>query len=71
MDKDSFSFVVYIIHACANAWDKRPSEVYHILQSKRCISGFLVPNYDILHTQGTAYIIEDIKEYLKVRGCSV
>ena len=45
--------------------------VYHILQSKGCIDGFLVPNYDVLHTQGTMYIVEDIQEYLKVRGSMV
>ena len=68
MNKDSFSFVIYMIHACADAWNKRPSKVYKILQSTGCIGGFLVPNYDILHTQSTAYIIEDIQEYLRVRG---
>lgn len=68
MNKESFSFVIYMIHACANAWNKKPWEVYDILQSKSCIDGFLVSNYDILHTQSTSYIIGDIQEYLKVRG---
>lgn len=68
MNEDSFLFVIYMIHACANAWDKKPSEVYDILQSKDCIDGFLVAHYDILHTQSTAYIVGDIQEYLKVRG---
>ena len=71
MNKDSFSFVIYMIHACAEAWDKRPSEVYHILQGEGCIGGFLVPNYEVLHTQSTAYIIQDIREYRKVRGTVV
>lgn len=68
MNKDSFSFVIYMIHACAETWHRKPSEVYEILQSKDCINGFLVPNYNILHTQGTAYIVSDIQEYLNVRG---
>ena len=68
MNQDSFSFTIYMIHACANTWDKKPAEVYDILQSRDCIDGFLVSNYDILHTQGTAYIVGDIQEYLKVRG---
>lgn len=68
MNKDSFSFVIYMIHACANAWNRKPLEVYEILQSKGCIDDFLVSNYDILHTQGTAYIVGDIQKYLKVRG---
>ena len=52
MNKDSFSFVIYMIHACADAWKK-------------------MPNYDVLHIQGTKYIIEDIQEYLRVRGTVV
>lgn len=68
MNQESFSFTIYMIHACASAWDKKPSEVYDILQSRDCIDNFLISNYDVLHTQGTAYIVGDIQEYLKVRG---
>ena len=68
MDKDAFSFVIYMIHACANHWKCSPSEVYKKMKSTDCIMGFLVPNYEILHTQSTQYIMEDIKEYLTIRG---
>lgn len=70
-DKNVFEFVIYVIHACADKWNKLPSEVYKLLDSKDCINKFLVSNYDILHTQSTANIVEDLKEYLKVRGVSV
>ena len=68
MNKEAFSFVVYMIHACADKWKMMPSEVYRSLQSVGCIDGYLVPHYDILHTQGTGYIVDDIKEYLEMRG---
>lgn len=71
MNKDSFSFVIYMIHACANAWGNYPSEVYQKMKRTDCITGFLVPNYEILHTQSTQYVVEDIKEYLNFRGVSV
>lgn len=71
MDRDSFSYVIYMIHACANSWAYKPSEVYKKMKSANCIKGFLVPNYEILHTQSTQYVIEDIREYLKVRGISI
>ena len=70
-DKNVFEFVIYVIHACADKWNKLPSEVYKLLDSKDCINNFLVSNYDILHTQSTANIVEDLKEYLKVRGVIV
>ena len=68
MDKETFSFVVYMIHACAGRWKKLPSEIYHLLKSSGCIDQYLVPLYDILHTQGTEFVVDDIKEYLSVRG---
>ena len=71
MNRESFSFVIYMIHACANRWSKVPSEVYKLLQKSGCIDNYLVPHYDILHTQGTDYIVEDIKEYLGIRGVRV
>jgi len=36
-DKNVFEFVIYVIHACADKWNKLPSEVYKLLDSKDCI----------------------------------
>lgn len=71
MNQDSFSFVIYMLHACADRWSIPPSEVYRKLQSVGCIDQYLVPHYEILHTQGTGFIVEDVKEYLKIRGVAV
>ena len=71
MNKDSFAFVIYMIHACAQKWKMLPSEVYKKLQDSGCIDQFLVPHYDILHTQGTEYIVENINDYLSARGVCV
>ena len=71
MDRESFSFVVYMIHACTNKWGKLPSEVYALLSRTDCISKYLVPHFDILHTQSTSYVIDDIVEYLGVRGIKI
>lgn len=68
MDRDTFSFVVYMIHACAGRWKKLPSDAYRILKDSGCISEYLVPCYDVLHTQGVDYIVDDIQEYLEIRG---
>ena len=71
MNKDSFSYVIYMIHACAKNWGHNPSEIYKKMKKTNCIMGFLVPNYEILHTQSTQYVMEDIKEYLTIRGISI
>ena len=71
MNKESFSFVVYMIHACAARWNLFPTEVYRKLQSVGCITDYLTPHYDILHTQGTGYLVDDIEEYLHRRGVMI
>ena len=71
MTKEVFSFVIYMIHACANKWGKLPSEVYSLLKKTECINSFLVPHFDVLHTQSTEYVVDDIMEYLNVRGIKI
>ena len=68
MNLDSFEFVVYMIHACADRWHMTPKEVYQELEKQGCISQFLVPLYDILHTQSTDFVVQDIQEYMANRG---
>lgn len=70
MDENSFSFAVYMIHACANRWNVAPSQVYQALKNSGCLDHYLIPCYDILHTQSTDYVVQDIEEYLEERGIS-
>lgn len=67
MSADCFSFVVYMIHACADRWSVTPSRVYKALKKSGCLYQYLVPGYDILHTQSTNYVVRDIEEYLRQR----
>lgn len=71
MVQESFEFVVYMIHACASKWNRLPSFVYRKLAESGCIQKFLVPNYEILHTQSTDFVVSDIEEYLNVRKVAI
>ena len=71
MNQNTFSFVIYLIHACADKWNLTPAQVYQKLQRTDCISGYLVPHYEILHTQGSGYLVQDVQQYLEARGESV
>ena len=71
MDKDSFGFVIYMIHACANQWNLTPSEVYGKLQKTDCIPCYLVRHYEVLHTLSSQYLVNDIQQYLAIRGVNV
>ena len=71
MNKNSLSFVIYMIHRCANQWRLSPSMVYQILEEFGCIQSYLVPHYEVLHTQSSKYVLEDIQQYLHQRGILV
>ena len=71
MDKDSMAFVVYMIHRCANQWGCSPAAVYRKLKESGCIDTYLVPFYDVLHTQSSQYVLNDIALYLRNRGIAV
>ena len=71
MSREVMEFVIYMIHACARKWRQSPAMVYHRLSQHNCISNYLVPHYDVLHTQGTDYVVLDIEEFIGTRGDAV
>ncbi|MBR5345493.1 MAG: DUF3791 domain-containing protein [Clostridia bacterium] len=68
MTKDSMAFVVYMIHQCSHRWGLSTTKVYQLLNESGCIHSYLVPYYDVLHTQSSAYVLDDIQQYLQKRG---
>ena len=71
MSQEAFEFVVYMIHACADKWHVTPMEAYQRMEQEGCISKYLVPFYDVLHTQGVNYLVSDIEQYMANRGVAV
>lgn len=71
MNKNIMEFVIYMIHACAKKWEQPPTTVYRHLQETNCIGDYLVPNYEVLHTQGTNFVVNDIEEYIGMKGNSI
>lgn len=71
MNERSMTFTVYMIHELANAQGIAPGEVYKVLKQSGCIDNYLVPHYDVLHTMGTQYLIDDIRDYVATRGGSL
>ena len=68
MNQDVFEFVIYMLHACAKKCHMPPYKLYELIEKEKCVSNFLVPLYDVLHTQSTDFVVNDIREYIKNRG---
>lgn len=68
MNEENFSFIIYMIHELADSWKMLPSQVFKILKKSGCLDNYLIPHYDVLHSLGTQYLIDDIGTYVKQRG---
>ena len=62
-------FVVFCIENIAIRLGKHGEEVYRALTEESSIlDDYIIPEYDILHTQSKDYIVDDIIRLMKERG---
>jgi hypothetical protein len=59
-------FVIFCIERYSIKQGKNPLEVYSLFERKE-VADYLKGNFEILHTQGEEYILEEIELYLKKR----
>lgn len=65
-------FAVFCIENVAAALGKPPEYVYDALAGEYGIlHQYIVPSYDVLHTQGKEYIVNDIIEVIKERHVTI
>ena len=46
-------------------------KVYEALAKSELLNGYIIPEYEVLHTQGKEYIVEDIIRLMEERGVEV
>lgn len=62
-------FVIFCIENIAAKLGVSAEKVYDALTEKSDIlNDYIIPEYEILHTQGKEYIVDDIIEVMKERG---
>lgn len=71
-NKRELEFAVFCIENVAAALGKPSGDVYRALSGDGGIlRQYIVPSYDVLHTQGREYIVNDIREVMAERGVAV
>lgn len=71
MDKKSLEFSVFIIHALADDWRTPYRRVYQILNETGILDNYILKFYDVLHTQGKEYLVDDITGFVRDKGVPV
>ena len=70
-DGKTLEFTVFLIHSLAGAWQKPYWAVYQILNDLDILDGYIIPCYDVLHTLGQEYLVEDITDLVREKGVQV
>lgn len=62
-------FAVFCIENVASRLGVGAEKVYRAFtQQSDILNGYIVPEYDVLHTQGKEYIVDDILDVMRERG---
>lgn len=68
MDKDVLSFVTYCISKLGQFLNMPQRDVYLKLKDSGILDDYIIPCYDVLHTFGSRYLMEDLTDYMREKG---
>ncbi|MEY8312765.1 DUF3791 domain-containing protein [Oscillospiraceae bacterium 42-9] len=68
---NELEFVVFCIENIAIRLGVNAGRVYRALEDSHILHGYIVPEYDILHTQSKDYIVDDILMVMQERGVEI
>ena len=71
MDRKTMEFTVFMIHALADRWERPYRFVYKTLNDSGILDDYIVQFYDVLHTLGEQYLVDDITGFVKDRGYQI
>lgn len=71
-DINELEFVIFCIESIAKRLGKNAESVYQALtEQSDILKNYIIPEYEILHTQGKEYIIDDILEFMNEKGVEI
>ena len=71
IEKKELTFVVFVLHDLGQHWNMTTPEVYDILNLTGILDDYIIKFYDVLHTLGKEYLVEDITEFVREKGIDV
>ncbi len=70
MEKKINDFIVFCIEIFKEENKLTGQETYELFE-KYGVLKYLYDGYDMLHTQGNGWLMNDINEFLKIRGYNI
>lgn len=64
LEEKELRFIIFLLYSLAENWNVSPAQVYQILFTTGILDEYIIPCYDVLHTLGKEYLVEDITEFV-------
>ncbi len=68
INSEILNFITYCISQLGHRLHLSQQEVYRRLKSSGILYDYIVPSYDVLHTFGSRYLMDDLTEYMREKG---
>lgn len=68
MDNKTLKFVTWLISKLSEHLKMSQGEVFRRLYKSGILYNYIVPSYDVLHTFGSRYLMEDITDFMREEG---
>lgn len=71
-NENELEFAIFCIENLAVKLQKNPEDLFSILtEDTDILYGYIIPSYDVLHTQGKDYILNDIIDLMQKEGVTL
>lgn len=68
MNNKTLKFVTWLISKLSEHLNMPQGEVFQRLYRSGILYNYIVPSYDVLHTFGSRYLMEDITDFMREEG---
>lgn len=68
MDNKTLKFVTWLISKLSERLKMPQGEVFRRLYQSGILYNYIVPSYDVLHTFGSRYLMDDIIDFMREEG---
>lgn len=68
MNEDIIDFITYCIGNLSRRLGLSARDVYQRLKTSGILMDYIVQSYDVLHTFGKEYLMEDLVDYMREKG---
>lgn len=68
MKPEHLDFITFCVGTLSDALQWSAARVYGALRSTGLLRDYIIPCYDVLHTFGKEYLVEDLTQALREKG---